>query len=513
MNKNFSLMRSATMVSIVTLVSRVFGFVRDVMIATILGAGFSADIFFVVLRLPNLFRRLFAEGAFNAAFSPMFSHVLEQKGLVKAKQLSSEIMSVFLCGMVVFTCVAEVFMPQIIYLLAEGFVTDTEKFNLTVTYARITFPYLLLISFMSFFVAMLNVSGRFFITAFVPIIFNTVLIMALLIASLTHAKIVPYLVWGMLAAGGIQFTMVWIVSWRCGLHIVLKKPRVTPNIRRFFTLFIPGVLAASIGQINIFIGTNIASAQAGATSWLYYADRLYQLPLGVIGVALSVVLLPDLSRRLQAGDFQGARNSQNRSVEMALFLCLPASIGLYILAEAMVTVLFERGAFTVQDTQASALALKAFSLGLLSFILIKVLQSSFFAKGDTKTPLLYGSMGVICNIMISLIFFPIYGHVAIAIATSVAGWVTVITMIIHLTFIGWQGDKRLLRISWRVVIASFVMGLFLYFTSFKILELNMPHFIGLSVHLLGGLFVYLCVSFLLGIMRIMQFKNMYRVTL
>ncbi len=461
MGGRVSILRAASITGSATLLSRLFGFVRDIMIAASLGAGPLADIFVVAFRLPNLFRRLFAEGAFNAAFIPIFTKRLESAGVSSARLMAGEVISVLLCALLMFTALAEIFMPVFVYALASGFENEPEKFNQTVYYARITFPYLTFMSLMAVFAAMLNATGRFAVAALAPVLLNIVLIAALLLAWGNQKLSLDYLIWGVALAGFMQLSLLWWSARRVGLIVSITKPRLSLDVKRVLILGVPGVLAAGVAQINLLVGTNIASAQQGAAAWLYYADRLYQLPLGVIGVALSVALLPDISRRLREGDKQGAVNSQNKGLIYGLFLTLPASLGLYALAEPIMSVLFERGSFSATDTQAAALALMGFAPGLLAFVLVKILQPSFFAQEDTRTPLIYACLGVATNITLSLIYFPVYGHVAIAVATSIAGGVTLLAMVVHLGVMGWRVDGMFMRRFSTIAFASFVMFAFI----------------------------------------------------
>ncbi|MGC6472688.1 MAG: murein biosynthesis integral membrane protein MurJ [Parvibaculales bacterium] len=437
----FSIVRAAVTTGSATMLSRLLGFVRDILIAAALGAGPLADIFVVAFRLPNLFRRLFAEGAFSAAFVPLFAKRLEGAGLDSARTMAGEVFSVLAFALLVFTAVAELFMPVLVYALAGGFEVGSEKFSQTVHYARITFPYLAFMSLMALFAAMLNATGRFALAGLAPVLLNLVLIGALVLAWGDDRLSLDYLIWGVAVAGFLQLAVLWVGAWRAGLSLAFRRPRLSPDVRRVFVLGVPGVLAAGVTQINLLVGTNIASAQPGAAAWLYYADRLYQLPLGVIGVALSVALLPDISRRLRAGDQKGAVASQNNGLAYGLLLTAPASLGLYALAEPIMSVLFERGSFSASDTHAAALALMGFAPGLPAFVLVKVLQPSFFSQEDTKTPLLYAALGVGVNITLSLLYFPVYGHVAIAVATSIAGWVSLLAMVVHLSVTGWRMDS------------------------------------------------------------------------
>ncbi|MDD9798683.1 MAG: murein biosynthesis integral membrane protein MurJ, partial [Alphaproteobacteria bacterium] len=333
--QRFSVIRAAMITGSATLLSRLLGFLRDVMLAAALGAGPLADIFVVAFRLPNLFRRLFAEGAFSAAFVPLFAQKLENdaaKGDTQsARQMGAEVFAALFFALLIFTALAELAMPYFVYGLASGFAEDADKFARTVTFSRISFLYLICMSLMALFAAMLNAIGRFAAAGFAPVLLNIILIGALLLAALFDLAPLPVLIWGVAVAGFAQLVMVWLAAHNAGLYVplslIFRRPRLTDNVRRVLVLGVPGVLAAGVGQINILIGTNIASAQESAAAWLYYADRLYQLPLGVIGVALSVALLPDLARRLRAGDKEGAHNSLNRGLEAGLLLTLPAAFG------------------------------------------------------------------------------------------------------------------------------------------------------------------------------------------
>ncbi len=429
---NNKILSGAATIGSMTLLSRFTGFLRDIVIAALLGAGPLMDIFVVAFRLPNLFRHLFAEGAFNAAFVPLFARQLEKKGKNEALILAAEIFSCLLTLVLIATGLAIIFMPSLIDLIAYGFRDNPEQFELAVYYGRITFPYLFCMTLMAFFTALLNAQHRFRAAAFAPVLLNIVLIIALLLAVFVQGLPLPYLIWGTVIAGIAQAGFVMIAAYRAGLWMKLIRPRITPHVKRVFALAIPGIMASGIMQINLLIGTSIATRQEGAAAWLYYADRLYQLPLGVIGAALGVALLPDLSRRLQAGDYEGARESQNNAIWAGLWLTLPAMAGLFILAEPIVSLLFERGAFTAQDVSATALAIRGYMLGLPAFVLIFCVQPAFFARENTKSPFIYSSCGILLNIILSLSFFPQYGHVAIAVATSLGVWLGLGLMILHL---------------------------------------------------------------------------------
>ncbi|HCD16004.1 MAG TPA: murein biosynthesis integral membrane protein MurJ [Rhodobiaceae bacterium] len=451
--------KAASIVGTATMVSRITGFVRDIFIAALLGAGPLAEIFVIAFRLPNLFRRLFAEGAFNAAFVPLFSERLEAEGLPAALEFAGRILSVLLAFLTAFTVLSMVFMPGLVLAIAQGFSADAAKFDQAVYYARIAFPYLFFISLLSLFAGVLNATGRFLAAAFAPVLLNIVLIGAALAALMTAGAPLDYLIWGVSLAGVAQFVLVVFAARRAGLKVALREPRRDPYTGRFFTLLVPGILAAGIGQINLLIGTSIATAQAGAAAWLYYADRLYQLPMGVIGVALAVALLPDLTRRIARADLAGAHASQDLAVTLAMLLTLPAAFGLYVLADPIVNVLFERGAFTPEDTAATAAGLRYFCFGLPAFVLVRALQPSFFARQDTRSPLIDGAVGVAANITLSLALFGQMGHVAIALASSVACWLTLLLTLVRLTRRGhWRPGGKIARALGVQIAACLVMA-------------------------------------------------------
>ncbi|HOV02774.1 MAG TPA: murein biosynthesis integral membrane protein MurJ [Kaistiaceae bacterium] len=458
-----SLLKNFATVGGATLSSRVLGFVRDMFVAAALGTGAVADAYFVAFRFPNLFRRLFAEGAFNSAFIPLFAKELEGEGREIARRFAEDALAGLLMALLVLTAVAEIAMPLLMYVMAPGFAADPGKFDLTVLLTRIAFPYLMLVSLLALFSGVLNGFGKFAAAAFAPTLLNVVLIAALVLIfhhGLAGTEEAGYwLTWAVVVGGVAQLAMVLVALRRIDFNLKLRRPRMTPGMRRLIALGVPGVVAGGITQINIVIGTMIASLQPGAVSYLYYADRLYQLPLGVVGIAIGVVLLPELSRRLKGDDIDGARHTQNRSLEFAMVLTLPSAVALTVAAVPIVQVLFERGAFGASDTIATAEALAAFSLGLPAFVLIKVFSPGFFAREDTKTPMYYAGVAVAVNVAASLALFPFLSHVGIAIATSLAGWVNAALLFLTLRRRGqWTFDAALKRRLPRLVASSVMMG-------------------------------------------------------
>ncbi|MEM9355773.1 MAG: murein biosynthesis integral membrane protein MurJ [Pseudomonadota bacterium] len=475
------LYRAFATVGGLTMISRMLGFVRDILIAAALGTGVVADAFFVAFRFPNLFRRLFGEGAFNAAFVPLFARRLEGEGPDEAHRFAEEALSGLTWVLIVFSAVAMFAMPWLMVILAPGFAATPDKYDLAVNLTQIAFPYLLCMSLVALLSGVLNTYQRFWAAAAAPILLNIVLISAILIALALGYANQPgagyVLAIGVTIAGLAQFLMLWLAVRRAGIRMSFRWPRYTEGMKRLVTLGIPGIISGGITQINIVVGTVIASLQAGAVSFLYYADRLYQLPLGIVGIAIGVVLLPDLSRKLRAGDLAAVKESQNRSLEFALMLTIPAAIALGVAAEPIISVLFERGAFTAADTTATAWALIAFSLGLPAFVLIKVFQPAFFAREDTKTPMWFAGVSMVVNVAGSFALFYWFKslgwmpHVGIALATSLAGWVNAVLLWAVLIRDGqFSWDRKLVRNLPIIAIASAVMGAGLWFA--------MPHLAG-----------------------------------
>lgn len=463
-----SLVRNFATVGGATAVSRVLGFGRDVLMAAALGTGPVADAFFVAFRFPNLFRRLFAEGAFNAAFVPLFTRALEEGGDEEARRFGSEALSALLTVLLIFIGIAEIAMPILMYVLAPGFADDPEKFDLAVLMTQIAFPYLALASLLALFSGVLNARGRFAAAAFAPALLNIVFIVALAIilatdyAETREAGIL--LSWVVLIGGFAQLATVFWAARYAGIDLRVLRPRLTPRVRRLLQLIVPGALAGGVTQINILVGTIIASLSAGAVSYLYYADRVYQLPLGIVGIAIGVVLLPDIARQLRSGNEASAADTQNRALEFSMALTLPAAIAMAIVAEPIIQVLFERGAFTAADTSETAAALVAFAAGLPAFVLVKVFQPAFFAREDTKTPMWFAGVSVVVNIGGSLALFSTLEHVGIAIATSAAGWVNAGLLAWRLrrdgTFVIDAAARRRLPL---ILAAAVLMGLALFF--------------------------------------------------
>ena len=458
-----SLLKNFATVGGATATSRILGFVRDIFVAAALGTGPVADAFFVAFRFPNLFRRLFAEGAFNSAFVPLYARALEGEGEAEARKFGEEALSVLLTSLLVVTAIAEITMPLLMFVMAPGFSADPAKFDLTVVLTRIAFPYLSLVSLVAFYSGVLNSRGRFAAAAFAPALLNVVLIAALLFVFWkgwdSHPAAGTVLSVATVIGGVAQLALVMVATHRAGAVMSLRRPRLTPRVRRLIKLGVPGVIAGGITQINIVIGTMIASMAPGAVSYLYYADRLYQLPLGIVGIAIGVVLLPDLSRQLRAGRGDLASHSENRAVEFAMALTLPSAVALFVMAQPIIEVLFQRGSFGPADTVETAGALAAFAVGLPAFVLVKVFSPGFFAREDTRTPMWFAGISVAVNVALSLALFPFLAHVGIAIATAASGWVNAGLLAITLYRRGhFTPDVSLRRRLPLILLAAVLMG-------------------------------------------------------
>jgi putative peptidoglycan lipid II flippase len=418
-----SLLRSIVTVGSLTMASRVLGFVRDVLVAAVLGAGPTADVFFVAFKLPNLFRRLFAEGAFAVAFVPIFSGELEENGLAEARAFAEESLAVLLWALLGLVIVFELAMPWIMHAVAPGFVGDARRFPLAVALTRITFPYLLFISLVSLFGGVLNSLGRFAAAAATPILLNLCLIGAVLVAVRWTASPAPALAWGVFAAGIAQLTWIYVHAARLGMGLRLRRPRLSKRVRTLLRRILPVALGAGVYQVNLLIDTVIASLlPAGSISYLFFADRVTQLPLGVVGVAVGTALLPVLSRQVRSGNGDRALASQNRALEFSLLLTLPAAAALYLISGPIVAVLFQRGAFDMAQVQATAAAVAVYALGLPAYVLVKALAPGFFAREDTKTPVKISIAAMLANIFLSLLLMGPFKHVGIAAATAAAAW-------------------------------------------------------------------------------------------
>ncbi|OYV41979.1 MAG: murein biosynthesis integral membrane protein MurJ [Acidocella sp. 20-61-6] len=415
------MIRGAFTVGMWTMASRVLGFARDILIAQILGTGPIADAFFVALRLPNLFRRLFGEGAFNAAFVPSISTILHEEGMPAATRFAEEATAVMIFWLGALTAAGEIFMPWLLYVLAPGFSGNAAKFALAVSFTRIMFPYLFFVCLTALLSGVLNAMGRFAAAAAAPVLFNVFSIAFMLGLSRYTANPGYALAWGVTVSGVAQLMLLLVALRRAGMRLHLPRPRLTERMRKLFRRMAPGLVGAGVTQLNVSIDIIIGTLlPAGSVSILYYADRVNQLPLGVIGTAAGTALLPAVSRHVALGDEAAARATLNRALEAVLMLTLPAAIGLSVAGRQVIDVLFVRGAFTLHNAVLTGNSLAAFAIGLPVFALVKVLTPGFFARGDTVTPLKVGVGVVVLNLCLNLIFMHPLKAVGPALATSLS---------------------------------------------------------------------------------------------
>lgn len=499
--KPIRLVANAMTVGVWTLLSRILGFVRDILIAAWLGTGPVAEAFLVAFALPNMFRRFFAEGAFNMAFVPLFSKKLEAGE--DAKGFAEQALAALGALLILITILATVFMPWLVLAMASGFQGD-ERFDIAVALGRIVFVYILLISLAALFSGVLNASGRFAAAAAAPVLLNIILIAALVIGQtgigpsfigdVAGAQTGTMLSIGVVLAGIAQLALVWWAAARAGFNLRLTRPRLSPEIKRLAVIAAPAALAGGVVQINLLVGRQVASFFDGAIAWLAYADRLYQLPLGVVGIAIGIVLLPDLSRRLAANDTAGGQNAFSRATEISLALAVPAAVALAVIPVSLISVLFERGAFDSSDTEATALATAIYGLGLPAFVLQKVLQPLYFAREDTKSPFRFALWAMLVNAAVAIGLMGWLGYIAAAIGTTVAGWVMLALL--------WQGsrsmdasarlDQRAMDRIGRIALAALSMGAVLWLTDRFLLTnlLETWPFLGLALLCTIGLVSY-----------------------
>ncbi len=418
-----SLVKSTLTIGSLTFVSRIFGFVRDVIMANLIGASWLSDAFFVAFKMPNFFRRLLAEGAFSAAFVPMFAGMHAAEGKDKAMRFASESLSVLLVVLLLLNAVCIIFMPFLLYVFAPGFTDDADKFNLTVDLARICFPYILCVSLVSLFGGILNSIQKFAAFAAAPILLNMCMVFALLVFTPHSPTAAHALSFGVFMAGIAQ--LLWIV-WFCKRENYLPSllvPRITEQVSKLLKLIAPAALGAGVAQINLLIDVTLASHFEDGVSYLYYADRINELPIGVIGVAVGTALLPMMARQIREQKLDLAAHSLNRAIELVLLAGIPACLAMLAIPHTLISALYQHGEFTAHDTHATYTAMMAFAAGLPAFVLIKVLAPGFFANQDTKTPFIIATGCVLLNLVLNLILMQFYEHVGLAMATSIAGWV------------------------------------------------------------------------------------------
>jgi putative peptidoglycan lipid II flippase len=506
--KPISLFTGFLTVGFWTLASRMLGFVREIMLLSLIGPGPVMDAFVAAFRLPNMFRRFFAEGAFNAAFVPMFSSKLEDGE--DAAKFGNDALHLLAVVTMTLTALAMVFMPTLVWLTAGGF--NPERFNMTIEFGRIVFPYIFFMSLSAFFSGVLNAKGRFVAAAAAPVLLNILIIASLMLAWITGGPIVIWLIWTIPVAGIAQLALTWRAAVNAGFKISFGIPKWTPDIIKMLRTAVPAALATGVMQINLVVGQLVASQHDSAVSWLFAADRLYQLPLGVVGIAIGIVLLPDLSRRLTAKDFAGARNAYSRATEFSMALTIPSAVALMVVPLPLVSVLFERGQTNADDVKSIALAVSIYGLGLPAFVLQKVLQPQYFARGDTNSPFKFALVSMIINAVIAIGLAPFVGWVAPAIATTVAGWTMLAQLYWGVRNMGdaTQVDSRYKKRLPKIIVSAIIMGAAMWFISLLLtglLETPYLRYVALIILLTVGFLSYFGMAQITGALRIKDLRQ------
>ena len=505
-----NLIKSTSTFGFFTLISRILGYLRDLLIAIYLGSGPIADAFFVAFRIPNTFRRLFSEGTFNAAFVPSYSSELVF-GKTRSQNFANKIFNLLFISLLIIVLIIEILMPSFIFVIAPGFSGDADKLNLTISLTRIMFPFLLFVSLSSFFSAILNSHNKFAVASAAPIILNIFLILVLLFQSYLNDQLVIYLSYAVTCAGIVQLIFLLYFIRKFYFPKFTFNFKIDNKVKLFFNKLLPSIFSSGVTQINILVGTIIASFQASAVSYLYYADRIYQINLAIAGIAIGTVLLPNLSKNIQSRNKKKIDFIQNKALELSLFLSLPATIALLIASEEITSSLFGYGSFDELSVKNSAKALFYFALGLPAFSFIKIFSSFLFARHNTKVPFYFSVISVIINIIISIYYFNNIGFIIIPIATTISTWLAALIYFILLKkekIINFE-NKNFINVL-KILLITIPMCLFLYFgleyfedkfeytNNFKLIYLLIV--IGLSAG------IYLFVTNLLGVLKLKSYK-------
>jgi len=509
-----NLFKSTTTFGFFTIISRILGYIRDILIAVFLGSSALADAFFVAFRIPNTFRRLFSEGTFNAAFVPSYAKELAN-GKKASDKFATNIFSLLIISLFFLVLIIEIFMPVFVFLIAPGFSATEDKMNVAIDLTRITFPFLLFVSLSSFFAAILNSHNRFAVAAAAPVILNILLISVLIFGNSLGDNLVYYLSYAVTIAGIIQFIYLYFYVKKFYLPKFSIQFSIDKKVKIFFSKLLPSIFSSGVTQINILIGTIIASFQASAVSYLYYADRIYQINLAIAGIAIGTVLLPQLSKLIEMNNNLETELIQNKALELSLFLSIPATFALLIASDEIISALFGYGSFSETSVKNSSLALYYFAFGLPAFSLIKVFSSFFFARHDTKTPFYISLVSVFLNIIISVSLFSKVGFLIIPIATSISSWFNAIILFVfskkrkYFSF-----NKififRLPRIIFSSLVMCFVFYFLLEFFSEKLIYTESLKFIYLFISILIALICYFYICIFTKAFKLTDIKLNYK---
>ena len=508
-----NLLKSTGTFGFFTLLSRILGYLRDILIAIFLGTGVLADAFFIAFRIPNTFRRLFSEGTFNAAFVPSYASEIV-KGKKQSNKFANNIFNLLFLGLLFLVLIVQIFMPAFVSIIAPGFVENVEKMELAISLTRITFPFLLFVCLASFFSAILNSHNKFAAASAAPIILNIILIGVLLFSKSLGDNLVFYLSYGVSFAGFLQLVFLYKFVRKFYSLKLDFKIKTNSKIKVFFKKLLPSIFASGVTQINILVGTIIASFQASAVSYLYYADRIYQINLAIAGIAIGVVVLPQLSKHIQTKNKSKIHLIQNKALELSLFLTLPASAALLIASEEIISALFGYGSFDQVSVINSGKALYYFALGLPAFSLIKVFSSFFFANHDTKIPFYISLFSVLINIVISISYFNEIGFIIIPIATTISSWFNAILLFAFLKNRDLFSFNKIFLVRFvKIIVASLLMAIFFNFliTYFKYelaFNQNIKSFY-LILSVILSLLFYLFVSYWIKAFKTSDIKLKY----
>lgn len=506
-----SVFRSFFTVSFYISISRILGFIRDMLIAQYLGISVLSDAFFAAFRLPNFFRRIFAEGAFNSAFVPTFVSKLQDEDASRANLFFVQnIFSFLFYILLIFTILVQIFMPLFMKILFPGFFSDLEKASLLISFSRITIFYLIFISLVSLCSGVLNSLGKFAVPASAPIVLNSTLIFSIFIFGSITPNYGYALSWGLFTAGILQFLWLFIFTVRSGFLLYPKIPVFNNDMKKFFRKLIPGIIGANVMQINLLVDSIFASMTAGAVSYLYFADRINQLPLAMIGIAIGIALLPALSRKIKAGETDTAIKLQNAALEVGLILVIPATLALTCLSLPIISSLFERGAFTHEQSFFVADALMYYSFGLPAYVLVKVMEPAFFSRGDTRTPMNIAIFCLMSNALLNAVFyFNEFGYIGIVLASIISSYLNLsmlITKLIrkkHFYF-----EKAFVKKLILILIPSFLMAAALILMRAYFIEHDSwGRVLDLVIMISVGLLIYAVTAYFSGSLNILIKSN------
>lgn len=511
-----SLFKNTIVVGFITLLSRVSGLFRDLFVAKYLGAGKFSDCFLIAFKIPNLFRSIFAEGAFNSAFVPIFSGVLYEDSKQKAKNFCKNLFAFLFYILLVFTLISEIFMPYMIDIFAPGFKEQSDKFTLATTLARITFPFLFSIAITSFFGSILNTLGYFKPYASTPIILNLCMIFALIAFSNFMPTAAHAVSWGVAIAGILQLIILWWIAKKYGFGVISFKPKFSPEIGLFFKKILPGILGAGIYHLNVMIGSIFASKTNGAVSWIYYADRLNQLPLGVIGVALATVLLPSLSKEVKKHNWNKTKALFNNSMKFASLLVIPSALGMIAISYPLIQIFFERGAFIASDTYATSEILQILCLSLPALVYTKLFADVFYARNDTKTPMLIAGISMIVNFVLTMHLNEIYGYIGIVISITISNWINCILLYIVSYLKNFMiMYKGILKDIFKISVISILMTVIVRFATLGLMaEISVYSFalklLSIILLMIIGVIFYLTGIIFTGVLSRQDIKKIFK---